>query len=171
LMLLILGRALGAGKITMIDPNVARLKVAKTFGADHVIDPSTQDPVKSVLELTQGQGVDRIFTACPDVETHKMSIDMIAKRGFINLFGGLAKSAPPFSLLSNSLHYKEAYLTGSHGSTPEQHKTALEMIESEKIDLRPFITHQFTLKDYQSALETAITGQGIKIVIAPNLGD
>ena len=37
------------------------------------------------------------------------------------------------SLLSNHIHYREAYITGSHGSTPMQHKMALGMISRENI--------------------------------------
>ena len=54
---------------------------------------------------------------------------MVAKRGVVNLFGGLPKTAPAISVLSNHLHYREAYVTGSHGSTPRQHQTALRLIE------------------------------------------
>ena len=57
---------------------------------------------------------------------------------------------------------------GTHGSTPAQHKHALELIELNKIDLQYMITHKFSLKDVKKAFEIARSGIGQKIIINPN---
>jgi len=111
---------------------------------------------------------DLIFTACPALETHTLALDLINVAGVINFFGGLPADSKPLQLFSNSLHYSESVLMGTHGSTPAQHKQALELIESNKIDLQYMITHKFSLKYLEKAFDIARSGAGQKIIINPN---
>ena len=120
------------------------------------------------MELTDGIGANLVFTANPVVETHEQALEMVAKRGVVNFFGGLPQTARKMEVLSNIIHYKEAYITGSHGSTPQQHKKALELITSKKIKLELMITHKFPLDEIHTAFETAKSGKGLKVVINPN---
>lgn len=50
-----LGAAMGA-EVIGVDVNPGRVAAAKDFGAAHVIDASTQDPVDEVRKLTGGRG-------------------------------------------------------------------------------------------------------------------
>ena len=155
--------------VVLIDPNQKRLDKAMEIGAATMaLNPNNIDVVKAVIEMTSGAGADMIFTACPAVETHEQAISMVAKRGVVNLFGGLAGTARPILLSSNFLHYREAYITGSHGSTPEQHSKAVELIESGAVPVERLITHSFPLSDINKAYEVAGSGDAIKVVIKPN---
>ena len=77
------------------------------------------------MHITKEKGADLVFTANPVVKTHEQAVQVVGKRCVVNLFGGLPKTAKKIEILSNDIHFKEAYLTGSHGSTPEHHKIAL----------------------------------------------
>jgi L-iditol 2-dehydrogenase len=169
LMLLMLGiQKYYAKNIIMVEPSEKRRMLAESLGATHIIDPTMEDPVSSVLKITNGQGVRAVFTANSVVETHEQAIAMIGKRGVVNLFGGLPKNVSPIALLSNHLHYKEAYLTGSHGSTPEHHGEALSLIESNKIDLTPLISKSFTLDSIIDGFAMARSTSVAKVIIHPN---
>ena len=97
-----------------------------------------------------------------------MAIPLVARRGVINLFGGLPKNAPDISLNSNFIHYREAYITGSHGSTPAQNKKALDLIYSKELDVTPFLTHSFTIDEFDLAHQMAASGEAIKVIVKPN---
>jgi L-iditol 2-dehydrogenase len=111
---------------------------------------------------------DLIFTACPAPETHSLSLDLIDTSGVINFFGGLPPDAPKISLNSNSIHYSESVLMGTHGSSPRHHKIALNLLEKNKINLDFLITHKFSLNQIQEAFKVANSGYGQKIIINPN---
>jgi len=111
---------------------------------------------------------DLIFTACPAVETHFSALKLIDTSGVINFFGGLPPGSIPLELDSNSLHYSESVLMGTHGSTPAQHKKALKLIELNNIDLQYMITHKFNLNEIDKAFEVARSGIGQKIIVNPN---
>ncbi|MFI5349621.1 MAG: alcohol dehydrogenase catalytic domain-containing protein [Elusimicrobiota bacterium] len=167
-MLSALGKFLGAESVIVIEPSPERRRWAAAFKPDVVIDPAEGDVVRRVMDLTGGAGGDMIFTACPVVETHEAAVAMVARRGVVNFFGGLPKNAPPIRVSSNHLHYREATVTGSHGSTPEQHRKALRLIESGEIDVKALITHRFALDSLKDALATAGSRKGMKIVVNPN---
>src|SRR5262249_47617369 len=52
----LLGNAMGA-RVIAVETTPERLKLAKDFGADSVIDASKEDVTKSLLDLTRGEGV------------------------------------------------------------------------------------------------------------------
>jgi len=169
LMLMILGKQFyGAEQLIMIEPSAVRREMAAELGADHVIDPTTVDPVKKVMEWTDNQGAQAIFTATPALVTHKQSVEMVAKRGVVNFFGGVPKTEPPIPLLSNFIHYREAYITGSHGSTPAQHARALEMIVTGAVDLSPIISKKVALSDIHEGFSMAASGTMAKVIITPS---
>lgn len=168
IMLAKLGFVFNASKIIVIDPNNERLEIAKKFGIHHILNPKECDVVSSVLEITDGTGGNMIFTACSDVGTHEQAISMVAKRGVVNFFGGLPKSSRPISFYSNQIHYREAYITGSHGSTPIQHARAVELISSKKIDVSSLISHRFQLNQINEAFAKAASGHSMKVIINPN---
>jgi alcohol dehydrogenase len=51
-------RLKGAATIIGVDADATRLKVAKEMGADITIDYSQTDPVKEIMRITGGRGVD-----------------------------------------------------------------------------------------------------------------
>ena len=51
-------RLYGPGRGRTIDPNASRLERAREFGADMIIDNSSEDAVEKVMEATDGLGAD-----------------------------------------------------------------------------------------------------------------
>ena len=165
----LLGKHYGAKKVIIIDPSVQRLSRAeKLSAADHTIKYERTTVVDQVMRITNGYGCDRVFTACPVSETHSLAMELVSVMGVVNLFGGLPESEKRVHLPSNEIHYKEAKITGSHGGTPDQHKKALELIESGSIHLAQLITHEFSLDNIHEAYACAMSGKGLKIVIKPH---
>jgi S-(hydroxymethyl)mycothiol dehydrogenase len=52
------GRAGGASTIIAVDLDARKLELAIQFGATHVVDASSEDPVDRIRELTGGNGAD-----------------------------------------------------------------------------------------------------------------
>lgn len=164
-----LGKHYGAKTVIMIDPSDQRLSWAeKLKAADYTIKFDRTTTVEQVMSLTNGFGCDRVFTACPVSETHSLAIELVSVMGVVNLFGGLPASEKSVPLPSNEIHYKEAKITGSHGSTPKQHKKALKLIESGSIKVSQLITHEFSLDGINEAYACAMSGTGLKVVIKPH---
>lgn len=168
LMLGLLAKHFKAEDVVFVEPSAERQAFAKKLGFKNVISGGNEEVVDRVMQYTKGQGAQFVFTACPNVEAHEQSVQIVAKRGVINFFGGLPTTARPASILSNLIHYREAYVTGSHGSTPEQHAQALRMIEKGQIDVSKLISHQFALTDLLKGFDVSKSREGMKVVIKPD---
>ncbi len=164
-MMIDLARLMGATKVIGVQRSQLRMEIAKSYSADAYIDASSEDVVARCLEETDGEGPDIVITASGSVETHEQAVEMVAHRGYVNLFGGLAKGARPLSILSNTIHYKECFLTGSHGSTPRQHELAVHLLEKGLVRVKPLITHHFALAEINAAFEAMESRQGMKVMI------
>ncbi|CAA7268044.1 unnamed protein product [Cyclocybe aegerita] len=91
-----LGRRVGAIVIgTTSTPEKAEL--AKKNGADHVILYPVEDTVQSVLELTNGEGVDAIFDGVGK-DTFDNNFKVIKRKGTIVSVGNASGAVEPFSL-------------------------------------------------------------------------
>lgn len=76
----------GATTIIGIDVQPAKLELAKTFGATHVINGATEDSVARVREIT-GYGVHHSFEAIGRVQTQQQGIEMTRVGGGTYLIG------------------------------------------------------------------------------------
>jgi len=166
-MLIEYGRLLGAGRTIVIQRSKARLEAARRFGADAYFSTLDGDPVAFVLEQTSGDGADVVFTACSDPEAQEQAVRMLNFRGRLNLFGGLPPGSRHIDFDSNFVHYREALVTGSHGSVPRQHALALKLLASGAIDGRRYFTHAFALDQAVDAFATAASKEALKVSVRP----
>ncbi len=167
-MLAELAKVMGARKTIISQRSKVRLEMAKAYDIDVVISASEEDFTQRVLEETDGMGADVILTAASTLEAQAQAIPVVKKRGRINLFAGLPKGTPPLALDSNLLHYKEAYLFGSHGSTPRHHRMALELLSSGRIQAKKYISHNFSLDQIMEAFTTVESRKGMKVIVNPS---
>jgi L-iditol 2-dehydrogenase len=157
----------GAAKVIVVQRSRPRLEAAKRFGADCYICSSEEDPIARVLEETGGLGADVIFTANPNPETHVQALKMAKNRARINLFGGLASGTTVANFDTNTIHYKELVMLGSHGSNPRHHRLAVKLIASKRPDISQFITGHWPLEKITDAFAAAEGHQGFREVIKP----
>ena len=68
-----------ARQIIAVDINEGKLEFAMKFGATHSVNPSQQDAVERVKELTGGQGVDYAFEVFGSPDTVEMTYEMTKK--------------------------------------------------------------------------------------------
>ena len=161
-------RVMGAIKVICIGRGPVRMEIAKKYGADVYISSTTEDVVARCREETGGEGPDVVVTTCPSVEAHEQAIEMVAHRGYVNLFGGLGKHVRPMSVISNTIHYKECFVTGSHGCVPRHHEMAVKLLEAGMVRTEPIITHHYPLDEINQAFETMESRQGMKIIVHPH---
>ena len=161
-------RAMGAIKVICVELSPGRMEIAKKYGADVYIDPKREDVIARCREETGGEGPDVVMTTCPSVEVHEQAIEMVAHRGYVNLFGGLGKHVRPMSVLSNTIHYKECFVTGSHGCVPRQHELAVRLLEAGMVRTEPIVTHRFRLDGINDAFKTMESQEGMKIIVHPH---
>ncbi len=175
-------RAFGSPLVVLADVDSERLRLAHIAGADYLLDTATssfdyaQDGsgqavsplIAAINDITNGRGMDVVFTACPSPAAQEEALKVVGTRGTVNFFGGLPGDSAPIALDSNLIHYREITITGSHGSTPRQHALALDLIATGRIHLAGLITHHFPLAQIEQALAAARSRAGLKVMVLPH---
>lgn len=86
-------RLAGATPIIAVDIAADSLARARRFGATHVIDSRTADPVAALRELTGGRGVEHVFEVVGEPALMGQGIEMLARGGTLTLVGAAAREA------------------------------------------------------------------------------
>lgn len=167
MMLLQMARVAGAATVMVANRSPQRLALARKLGADLTVCTSRDDLVSAVRDATGGRGVDVIFIACPAPEVQEQSFEMLAVHGRVNFFGGLPTGKERITVNSNTVHYHELTVTGSHGCAVRHCMQALEVQGSPGVDLKPLVTNVFGLASADEAMATSMAGEGLKTIITP----
>jgi L-iditol 2-dehydrogenase len=152
-------------RVIVSEPSATRREMAARFRPDVLVNPSNEDVVSRVRELTGGRGADIVVCANPVAATQTQAVEMVRKAGRVVLFGGLPKSNPMVSLDANRIHYGEIEVVGSFSYHPAVHERALELICRNVISPDLLVTHTFALAQIDTAFETAAAGEGLKVVV------
>ncbi len=106
-----------------------KVKLAKKFGANHVINYARQDFVESVLEISSGKGVDVVFDSIGQ-KTFYQSLRCLKKYGLMVSFGNASGKLPSFDLglLNGHLFITRPTLWQYTSDTGELQTTAQDLI-------------------------------------------
>jgi threonine 3-dehydrogenase len=159
-------RAVGARQVVAVEPNELRRNLAKAMGADQVIDPTRDDPVAAVLEVTDGHGAEIVLEMSGVPTVIDQGTRMLAAGGRIALLG-----LPPDRVsldLTDNVIFKEARIFGVTGR--ELFRTWQQMttlLATGMVDPSPVITHRFPMERFEEAFEVAASGQAGKVILLP----
>jgi threonine dehydrogenase-like Zn-dependent dehydrogenase len=149
-------REAGADRIivTGLAADARKLALAKSFGADFVIDVENEDAKRRILELTDGLGA-RVVVDVSSYSTRPVaeSLDFAAAGGTVVLAGVKGwKPIPDF--VSDKIVMKEIRVRGAIGVTSSGYRSAIRLIESRRHPLEKMHTHDFGLRDAELAIRT-----------------
>jgi L-iditol 2-dehydrogenase len=161
----VLSKILGAEKTIVSDLIEFRLKAAKKFGADVVINPKNENLADVVKSETGGRGADVAVVTAPNLEAYKAGLNVCRKGGKLCVFAptdpGQYLQVSPKDLFFNEIQIIPSYST-SHLETRE----ALALMTSRRLSLKGLITHRFKLADAAKAFKTALQSmESLKVII------
>lgn len=143
-----------------------RLKLARELGADVVINPEKDDVVKEVKNLTDGLGCDVVLEDSGSSAAVEQAVEMLRRRGRLMEFGVFAeKTCIDFSIIGD---IKELEIIGGHLGF-HTYSLAIKCLSEGLVKTDKINTHNFPLRDWRKALETAekrIDG-AIKVTMTP----
>ncbi|MGE5073380.1 MAG: zinc-binding dehydrogenase [Anaerolineae bacterium] len=161
-----LARSAGAGSVIAVGHSAARLAVAQSLGAEHVIDAATRDAVEAVRSLTDGRGADVVIECAGSKQAWETSMQAVRRGGRVLWFSGLP-AGTVVAVDAARVHYGQIALLNSHGGTAEDARRAFELICTGGIDVRSLISDVMPLDELESALRRTIAGEVVKIALEP----
>jgi threonine 3-dehydrogenase len=156
-------KACGAAKVFAIEPNAQRRELARTMGAQVLLD-SAGDVEGEVMAQTGGNGVDVLLEMSGHPAAIRQGFKILRMGGRASLLGIPAK---PVELdLANALIFKGATVHGINGRKMyETWFQAEALIREGKMDLSPVITHRLPLAQFDEAMKLLETGEASKILL------
>jgi len=121
-------------------------------------------------DLTGGRGVDVAIEALGRQETFEAALRAIRPGGVLSSLGVYSgKLVAPYEALYAGLADQKIVTTLCPGGK-ERMRRLMAMVESERIDLTPLVTHRFSLDDIKQAYELfSRQGDGVmKVALYPH---
>ena len=160
-------RLLNAARIIAVDPNEGKLEFATRLGATHSVNPTHQDPVARIKELTQGQGADYTFEAFGSAETVEVAFNA-ARRGGTAVVLGIVPLGEPASIDPVALVRQEKTLKGSYYGSSRPTVDMPLMVElylAGKLNIDDLVTRYYKLDDVNQAYQDLERGELVRGVI------
>jgi threonine dehydrogenase-like Zn-dependent dehydrogenase len=154
--------------VTGTSKDGARLEVAKTLGADYVIDVQKEDPLARIMEITDGKGVDVSLDCTAGAGTIPilLGVEALKRKAGTIVVQGEMKEFPNFPLEKVTTKY--ITIKSARGHSYRACELALAQLASHRFPLEKVTTHRFGLKDVDLAIRS-VGGQGVKDVIHASL--
>ncbi|XP_014250235.1 sorbitol dehydrogenase-like isoform X2 [Cimex lectularius] len=165
----LIAKAMGAEKIIATDLQKHRLELAKICGADHTVQingTESENDLEKVIRETLGGQPDKTID-CSGFESSIRLGLKATKSGGTFVLVGMGAHEVKLPLVSAAI--KEITIKGAFRYCND-YAVALSLVATGKVNLKPLITHEFSLKDTIKAFETASNGTGnpVKILIHCN---
>lgn len=159
-------RLRGASLVIMIEEISSRRRIAADLGADYVLEGGSGS-VAEVFRITGGYGADVVIVAAPSPEAVHLALDLLAKHGRLNIFGGMPKGQEVLPLDANRIHYAELTVQGTSDSAPSHLWLATDLIARRLVDMRPIVTDVIDLSAGTRVFTERNPAQTIKAVLVP----
>lgn len=144
----------GARRVAAVDLNLNRLSILTKLGADLVVQASEQDPVKTILEWTEGRGVDFAVEAVGKSICRQNVIACTAPGGTA-VWIGLGEDLCEID--GRAIVTREIKIKGSYAYGLEDFGRALSLLEQKTLPIRSFIS-EAKLDQGQAIFEELASG-------------
>jgi L-iditol 2-dehydrogenase len=139
---------LGAAAVAISDLSDFRLEIAKACGIPHAINPAATDLGSVVQEVFAPDGADAILECVGVEETVGQAISL-ARKGTDIVIVGVFGERPRVDI--GLVQDKELRLIGTLMYKAEDYRTAIDLIRSSRVNLKPLMTRHFAFEEYPEA--------------------
>jgi threonine dehydrogenase-like Zn-dependent dehydrogenase len=156
----LLGAAMGL-RVIAVETSAERMKLAREFGADAVIDAGKENVVERIKDLTRGQGVDfslECSSASAAREAAVRCVDTWGTACFVGEGGDVKLNVSP------DLLRRQVTLIGSWTFSAMGMAECARFIDDNDIDLERIFSHRWKLEQADEAyrtFDTQSTGKGV----------
>jgi threonine dehydrogenase-like Zn-dependent dehydrogenase len=159
----------GATRIITVDALPERLAMSRQLGADITVNYKEQDPVAAILEATDGRGVDVAIEALGAQTTFESCLRVLRPGGVLSSLGVYSgKLTLPLDAYAAGLGDHIIVATLCPGGK-ERMRRLMNVLASERADLKPLVTHRFKLDQIEEAYDLFANQRDgvLKVAITP----
>jgi 2-desacetyl-2-hydroxyethyl bacteriochlorophyllide A dehydrogenase len=164
-----LARMDGASRVIVLDLAENRLALARQYGADETINPTSADAVARIFEITGGKGAPLIIEATGNVSVLPLAFQLATHGGRI-ICAGLWEQDQPITISLEFLARELSIIAAHQPHCPvsenlywtwtqqANRRLLLEMMASGKLHVAEMLTHRFPAQQAPQVYERIKTG-------------
>ncbi len=167
LMSIAVAKACGSSTVFATETNEHRRLMAEEMGADHVINPLSENPVKKILDASGGTGVDVLLEMSGQPAAIQQGFKALRAGGRASLLG-IPTENVPLDLVQDVI-FKGATVQGIYGR--RMYGTWVQMtalLKAGRVNLEPLFGERMVLDDFEAAFVKLNSGLAGKILMYPN---
>lgn len=167
LMSIAVARACGSSTVFATETNEHRRKLAKEMGANFVLNPLTEDPVKRILDATGETGVDVLLEMSGHPAAIQQGFKALRAGGRASLLG-IPTENVPLDLVQDVI-FKGATVQGIYGR--RMYETWVQMtslLKAGRMNLEPLFGERMELENFEAAFAKLQSGLAGKVLMYPN---
>lgn len=156
----------GASEIAVIgtDGDDSRLELARQYGATLALNSSRVNVCEEIRKIEEGYGVDLVVDTAGVSPTLALSMDIVKPGGQITKIGW---GPNPVGFTLDPLIKKSVTLQGHFSHTWDVWEKCLVLMKKGQVDLKPLITHEMPITEWEKAFELVETREAMKVVLIP----
>ncbi|MCZ6771260.1 MAG: zinc-binding dehydrogenase [Proteobacteria bacterium] len=140
--------------VTGLAADHKKLELAKLYGATHVIDVENEDIRARIKDITGGEGVDIVLDVTPGATAPIEDAINTVRVGGTIVLAGVKGFKPVGHFVSDKVVFKEIRILGAFGVTSSGYTKAIDLIQSGEVPLEKMHTHDFPVRDAETAIKT-----------------
>ena len=148
---------MAGGWVIAVDVNDARLELARTLGADAVVDARSGPFHEAVRKLTDGQGVDVVLEFVANQQTLPSSYLSVKRAGRL-VFVGYTPELP-MSVMPHELVRNELEIVGSRANSKQELQETMDLVARGRI--KPIVDRVFPLAEIEKAFDALREGSSL----------
>ena len=165
-------RMMGAGTIIVTDISDYKLNLAKAFGADIVLNSlktTAEERISLVKQASHGLGANVVCECAGVPAVVPEGIEMLAKCG-VFLECGHFCDVGGIELNMHKICAKNVRILGMNNHACTGYRPTMEMMLRHEKDFPwdKFISHKFSLDDYEESIRTSMGPESMKVVVVAN---
>jgi threonine dehydrogenase-like Zn-dependent dehydrogenase len=138
-----LAKLRGASKVYLVGTREERLRLGAHYGADITINVHKDNAAESILDYTQGRGVDIVIDAAGSEGSLTDGFTVLRKGGTFLAYGVYPIRPIMVDMQKVVL---EDFLIFGYSSNNDGYPNAVKLLSTGKVDAIPLITHTFNLE-------------------------
>jgi threonine 3-dehydrogenase len=162
LMAVAVARHAGSRYVVVSEPNPVRRAIAERMGATLAVDPRERDLREVATGLGMVEGFDVALEMSGNATALRAAIGAMAHGGAIAILGIPTEE---ISIDVNEIVFKMLTVRGIYGREMYETWYKMTVMLQSGLDIRPAITHRFSLREHEAAFAAARSGDAGKVIM------
>jgi threonine dehydrogenase-like Zn-dependent dehydrogenase len=154
--------------LVLVGTRDERLRLGEQLGASHTVNARREGALETLHEILEGKGADAIIECAGTPSALQLAMNIVAWRGRI-VIEGVHDQDEVFGISPYMMLSRSCRLVGVAGWVTADFARALELMAHGLVDVRPLITHNLPLDEWETGfrLVTERKDEAIKVLLVP----